>query len=313
LCELGQLKGTKMFDITRDSAGLIARVFVKDPSTLPSVVGHIEELVTNALALKQSDGKSLYRHIALVVTADRRFPDHDACNTHIALRRMIAQHSKDSRWSRSVFVEVITQGDPFCFALNRGMRLLSRRAVTHATIISFGVRKYLTQKLVDETFGLFNRGASVVGCVLPELRESIEQGRIANTLATWSIDELADVGFFSFFGRQHQLVGATHTIQSTEVKGSIYRLQGTEEIVPLCWQAMARTKDLDSGEKVITPFIGLVYPDVGVRWEVIDGEREERKMGTKEVRQIHQALVAGADLSILEAAVLAECRALRSK
>lgn len=296
------MEGVAMELENRNKAGLIARVFVKDATKLMGVVCQIEELVDSALRLTQADGRVLYSHIALLVTADARFPDHDAAGTDVALRAMLESHKDDPRYAR-VFVETITHGDPFCFALNRGMRLLLQRGVTHATVISFGVRKYLTQEFVDKTFALFNAGATVVGAVLPELRQSIERGCVANTLMTWEMDSLADVGFFSFAGRQHQLGGATRTIQSVLSKDISYPLQGVEEIVPLVWQAMARSEG-----KTITPFIGIVYPEGHEQWDVIDKDRETRKMDTKGIRQLQQALEAGADLSILEAAVLPQCR-----
>ncbi len=185
--------GGSMDDI--GDIGVIIRQFAQRPERQVESVDRVLQTIRVAEGISRNQPDwSLFPRV--IVPEDVRYRDHDCGGTAGLIHEVV----RSERFSRVISLE---KGDSFCGALNRGVWECVTDTFQYALIMSPKAREYLTAENVDlMREALSKPGALVAGLVLPELADSIREGRIANTFAMWYLPALVQVGGFDLMARQ---------------------------------------------------------------------------------------------------------------
>jgi hypothetical protein len=245
-------------------------------------------------------GKKVFSEILVLIASDPNYPDCDCGETAAALR-----HEGDK--ALNIDIREVKRGDLFCGALNYGMMYLARKRIDYATVMSHGVTDYLSVSVMEQTIEAITRGALVVGVVINELSQSIKEGRVANTLATFDVEALGSVGLFDLRASQPRKNDPTaeYVRGWNAEKGDVfYPRAGVEEIIPLL--RLVRMYG-----PCIAPIVPIGMPEWRTPDPVTDPEgyrREIAKMATKELRQAAHAAFEHGSLEMLKGGVMSEYR-----
>lgn len=282
------------FSFDRNPVGIVFRVFVLKESQLPERIAMVKIAIDKALSILTFDKKKpAFKRITVLVPSDTRYPSCDCGKTADLLRCAYASEKR---------VEILeVMGDLFCSALNFAVAKQAADGMDYSLIASPDAHAYLTSHNV---FSMFQKaetqGTRVVGLALHELKESIHNGCIANTFALWHIESLQAVGMFNIpLSGEPKSDKEAIFLSGVDEQGNevFYKINGVEEIIPA----------LLIYDHIREPFIGIVNP-VGGEYEVVSDpdvvKRHQEKMGTKTVRQRHQAFAVGHDLDKLKYAVI---------
>jgi hypothetical protein len=265
------------------SHALLIRAFSQKPELVAQTVKSVVDTVLLASEL-QIAGSLWFKNILVVIPLDGRYQQHDCGNTASALNDQL-EHIEDTR----VSIEIVQSGDNFCGTLNFGVRKLVAAGSDFVTILSHGARDYLTDEIAYKIGFALSKGAKVVGVALDELSESVKQGRVANTFATWDARALIEVGGFDI-----------RASQSDSGDVNVNSVAGVEEIIPSIrlvrkYGRCIAVVEASSKHKWIAP--ALATDPTGYT-------AHNDKMISKLRRQQIRAGEIGEDLAMLEQAVM---------
>lgn len=270
-----------------EGIGALMRVHAAKESDVASRVA-LARAAVDRLASFKAGARAAVKQVIILVWADPSYPGKSDCGkTAEALKEAL----HDAIEQNYVRIDIVERGDLFCSILNRGCAQLLRNGIDWGMILSPEAVSYLTNETFDAMIATACDGVRAVGVGLTELFESImERGRIANTLALWHLESLAEVGGFDLAAAHRHDDRDTPYLKGRDEKGveRFYALAGVEEVIPL-----ARLVD------TFGSCIGVVEPrGGGVQRYVrpIDPELLARylaKMATKEGRQEGHLIRAG--------------------
>lgn len=286
--------------------GLVLRVFSPKPELVEQSVRQIVDTIDRAMELV-IDGRRVFSRVDVLVSADGRYGDTDCGETARALWNFYDEgDAGESRahFRRDIHIAEVNNGDIFCGMLNYGIAKQMRDRIDYTTILSIGVKDYLTEENMRAMLVALEDGALVTGLALTELAPSILEGRIANTCAIWHNESLVTVGGFDLRAakplKDDRL--AQYVRGWSHERGEVfYASSGVEEIIPLVRLV-----------KTFGPCIAPVAPVTGARWVVSDDpdvqKRERAKLGTKYERQMIWCVQEGVDFSFIRGGVIPEYR-----
>lgn len=282
--------------------GAILRVWSARPE---DVQGNVEQVVEAARAAEalSIDGQKVFRKVLVLVAADPAFIDHDCGQTLAALRKAVPFKSKNV-----IHAQAVDKGDLFCGVLNRGIGTLAVAGIDYAMVLSHGAKEYLRPDTLEQMMEALKAGARVTGIAIKELKQSVLEGRIANTFAIWNVQSLIDVGLFDRRAAQPRIDDLTaNYVRSWNNEHGFnyyYPRAGVEEILPL----IQLVRDHD---ECIAPIV----PRGEAKWQAPDRlkdsqgyDRHVNKMETKYRRQFGFADKESCDLDFIKGGVMEQYR-----
>lgn len=271
--------------------GLILRVYARRKEDVQTRVEQVRECLLRAAQM------GVFSRVDVMVWADPSYPS-DCGETEKALRHL---NSPSAAWKEfkhfQVNIHEVKKGDLFCGLLNLGIALQARDRVDYSVILSPDAFSYFTPETMSLVFDAAKNGCRAIGVAINELRDSVLEGRIANTFAMWRTVSLLSVGGFDLRAAHAREGSGTRYLKGFDQEGKeiCYPVHGVEEIIPLCRLV-----------ETWKPCIGTVLPQgAGIARYVApdpvkdpqDYARHAAKMDTKLQRQIILAALAGYDLS----------------
>jgi len=280
-------KGGYMKLIEREPVGIIFRTFAQNESQVPERIAMVKTAIDKALALS-IEGMNVFKFVDILIPVDKRYPSSD-CGLTASLIREAYSSQKRVRVHELM-------GDLFCSLLNDGILIQFESKVRYSMIVSPDAHEYLTEENVRRMFSCIEeKGSLAVGLAINELRESILDGFIANTIALWHNKSLMSVGGFNLISAETENDKRTHYLEGSDQDGKIvfYPIKGVEEVIPLAYMV-----------KKYGRCISAVEP-LGVgHYEVIADEdlqkRHYAKMATKRDRQDELLSLVGFHSSIIK-------------
>ncbi len=283
--------------LARERIGLVLRVFAKTPDQVDKNAGEVLKAARQAATLRIGN-RNIFSKILIAVASDTRRIDHDCGMTAQWIRDALTQRPEPR-----IRIFEAYHSDLFCGILNDSMLELFEDRCRYATVLSHTALGYLTAENMLQTIEAFERGAKVCGVAIEELQESVLEGRVANTFATWDIKALLGVGGFDLKAAQpfkdDRLANYLRG-WSTTAGEVYYPYAGVEEIISLC-------RLVERHGKCIAP----ITPHDTAEWKEPDPQsdpegykRHLKKMGTKHERQMAFTTSIGFDLSYLRGGVM---------
>ena len=281
------MKKTRKSILKRDKRGASIRVFSIKPELVEK---HAEETVTTVEKLYNVtvDGEKFFNKILVIVWDNPSYrPESDCGLMFDALKEPL------KRFGSTVELLRYSTGDIFCGILNFAMRKLYRQGIEWGFVVSGPANSYINEPTIELFLESFCDGALVSGAAINELRESVCEGRIANTFAAWNIGRLLDVGGFALRAAMPQPSDPCKYVLrgwDEEKKKEIITIAGVEEVLP-CAFLFRDNKDADGNS---VPCIAPIIPvgAEGAKYNApaptIDPEgyaRHIKKMASKFERQ----------------------------
>ncbi len=297
-------KMSKKALMSEKRVGVIFRTFAKTPEQVEQRVKMVRQAVEQILSI-QLEGQPLIKRVDVLVWADDRYHDYvNGQSVPAADCGLTAPKLKEAFWGdKIVRVSEVKRGDLFCGLLNYGLALQRRANIDYSFIISPDAAGYITQHNIEGMLKGICAGAAVVGLAINELKESVLEGRVANTFALWDNFVLDVVGNFDLISAKPFDERTARYLRGWDERegDKWYPIAGVEEVVPL-----ARLVDYYGR------CIAVVLPEQsGENYQVPDPvkepvlhERHVRKMATKKVRQAELLSLAGYELSFLKKGLL---------
>lgn len=258
------------------SFGLVLRAFARTADKIEEKAGEVADAINLALGVSL-DGKPWFQKILVLVPMDTRYEQCDVGGTADAIRRLV---DADDRMRSVVTVEEFHRGDNFCGTLNYAVAQMLHEGIDHVTVLSAEARTHLDTDVAHQTRDALASGAKVVGVVIEKLVDSIREGRVANTFATWDAKALVAAGGFDLLAAQ-----VPHGDEEAN------SLRGVEEIIPLL-----RLVDAHGA------CIAIVEPAGSSEWAA-SGKAHDKKLDSKLLRQTLRAQQIGGKLSTLKASI----------
>lgn len=273
--------------IEREPVGIIFRTFATETSQVEERMGLVNQAIEKALGLSL-EGKPVFKFIDILVPSNPLFPSVD-CG--------LMAEEVSSAWSHERRVRVHkTMGDIFCGTLNFGIGIQSESGVRYSLIASPDAHSYITQENVMSMLQQADKGAKIVGLAIHELRESVFQGKVANTFCLWHNRSLITVGGFNLLSAEPENEKRSHYLEGTgeDGKPQYYKINGVEEVIPAALMV-----------KTFKTCIAIVEPQgENQKYEIVSDpeikKRHEAKMATKNIRQMELLSMVGLHQSILE-------------
>ena len=264
--------------LEKNSIGLILRVFATNETDISEKIKMTEELINRALIIK-TDKEKIIKRIDVLVWADPNYKS-DCGKTASVLQQQIN--------NKKVFISEVKQGDLFCELLNYGVNLQTKEKIDYSIIASIEAGSYFNKETLEAIIDASSQGALAIGVAINELRESILEGRLANTFAMWHNQSLLAVGGFD-------LRAAKLTLEEEQNKNK--RISGVEEIIPLALLV-----------KKFGPCIVPILPQgkEESKYIISDKETYKKKMESKEERQKAHLASLGYDFSFLQDGIMKE-------
>ncbi len=297
-------KMSKQAFLSEKRVGVIFRTFAKKPEQVEQRVKMVQQAVERILAI-QINGQPLIRRIDVLVWADDRYRDYiNGQSAPAADCGLTAPELKKMFWGdKKVRISEVKRGDLFCGLLNHGLALQRQANIDYSFIISPDAAGYITQRNIDKMIEGICAGAAVAGLAINELKESVLEGRVANTFAIWNNFALDVVGNFDLTSAKPVDERTARYLRGWDEKegDKWYPIAGVEEVVPLArlvdyyGQCIAAVLPEQSSEN-------YQVPDPAQEPELY--ERHIKKMATKKVRQAELLSLAGYELSWLAKGVL---------
>lgn len=260
--------------LSRRKRGAVIRAYAHDPAQVQKRVDDVARLVEKIKSIK-TFGRNFINEIDIPVWMDRRYKDSDCGLTANALRERFSGQ-KDVR------VHDINIGGIFCDCLNEAMIKQHNRGCHYSLIVSAEAESYLTPSIAEKIVQGMANGALAGGVAIKEAQIFAKKGRIANTLAFWSLKEwLLYGGMFDQRSEKPIDENRADWRIGRSPKGRVYYpKQGVEETITLCREAM----------KIDEPFICVIdaeegeylMPDPNIY--PAEFERIWSKFGTKDSR-----------------------------
>ena len=280
--------------------GVLIRVFAQKEDDIPNRIELVEKLM-NRLHYSNLMGAERipFRAIDILVWADQRFDNSmtkpDCGKTAQALR----EHFSGQELVR---IREVKSGDLFCGVLNYGVAFQTRDRIDYSLIVSPEAFPYITYETLMAVVDAAAAGALAVGVAIDELRESILEGRIANTFALWHNISLMTVGGFDCRAELPEDDRFAYYFRGWDGEPTNMVLSGVEEVRPLarmvqtfgaCIAPVMPQGEVDSGYQI---------PDSQKQPELF--ERHVRKMRSKTERQSILLTDIGFNLSYLKGGVM---------
>lgn len=280
-----------MKTIERDPVGIIFRTFASKEAQLEERVNLLEQAIEKSLNLSFKD-RPIFRFVDILVPSNPNFPSVDCGLMVEALKQ---------RWGSERRVRIHkTMGDLFCGTLNAGVSIQMESGLRYSLIASPDAHEYITNENVMGMLIKADGGAKVVGLAINELRESIWQGKIANTFCLWHNRSLLTVGGFNLLSAEPENEKRSHYLEGADKDGKpqYYKINGVEEVIPAALLV-----------KTFGKCIAVVNPEnADQKYKVVtDPEIQKRhvaKMATKEIRQNELLSMLGLHPSILENGII---------
>lgn len=278
-----------MYDKNRDKLGLILRLFATDKNLVARKITQTYQMIEAAVKAHRFD------RIDILIWADPRY-ESDCGKTADACRKTFA-------YQTNVFITEITQGDLFCTVLNYGIALQLKHGIGWSMIVSPEVYTYMQEATINQMLQKAKSGARVIGLAINELKQSVNEGRIANTFALWHTVSLVSVGCFDL----HAQAPMPDNKLATYIRGCddtgqerFYPLSGIEEIIPLCRMVATYGKCIG----VVEPQDGGFYQEPNSRKDPEGYARHKSKIATKLQRQSAMAYTQHCELSFLRYGII---------
>jgi len=264
--------------LEKNSIGLILRVFATNETDISEKIKMTEELINRALIIK-TDKEKIIKRIDVLVWADPNYKS-DCGKTASVLQQQIN--------NKKVFISEVKQGDLFCELLNYGVNLQTKEKIDYSIIASIEAGSYFNKETLEAIIDASSQGALAIGVAINELRESILEGRLANTFAMWHNQSLLAVGGFD-------LRAAKLTLEEEQNKNK--RISGVEEIIPLALLV-----------KKFGPCIAPILPQgkEESKYIISDKETYKKKMESKEEKQKAHLASLGYNFSFLQDGIMKE-------
>ncbi len=297
-------KMSKQAFLSEKRVGVIFRTFAKKPEQVGQRVKMVQQAVERIFAI-QINSQQLIRRIDVLVWMDDRYRDYvGGQSVSAADCGLTAPELKKLFWGdKKVRISEVRRGDLFCGLLNYGLALQRQANIDYSFIISPDAAGYITQRNIDKMIEGICAGAAVVGLAINELKESVLEGRVANTFAIWNNFALDVVGNFDLTSAKPVDERTARYLRGWDEKegDKWYPIAGVEEVVPLArlvdyyGQCIAAVLPEQSSENYQVPD-PVQEPELH--------ERHIKKMATKKVRQAELLSLAGYELSWLAKGVL---------
>jgi hypothetical protein len=273
--------------IEREPVGIIFRTFATEESQIKERVILVNQAIEKSLQLSFEE-KPIFKFVDILVPSNPLFPSVD-CGL------MAERISSEWKHERRVRVHK-TMGDIFCGTLNFGIGIQSESGIRYSLIASPDAHSYITKENVMGVLQQADSGAKIVGLAIHELRESIFQGKVANTFCLWHNRSLITVGGFNLLSAEPENEKRSHYLEGTDENGKpqYYKINGVEEVIPAALMV-----------KTFKKCIAIVEPHgENQKYEVVsDPEIQKRhvaKISTKNIRQMELLSMIGLHQSILE-------------
>ncbi len=277
--------------VSRFPVGIIFRAFAQKEDQLEGQLALIQEAVNKALVLKH-EGRPVFKFVDILVPSNKIFPSVD-CGLMVPKLSGV--------WKGEPRVRIHTsEGDLFSGTLNEGVGIQMESGIIYSLIVSPNMHSYLTMENLLPMLEKADSGAKVVGMAFRDLRESIEQGRVANTFCLWHNRSLMTVGGFNLLSAEPENDKDAHYLQGLAPNGDrvFYKINGVEEVIPTALLV-----------KLYGRCIGIVYPASEGQYEVISDpdvlKRHIAKMATKHQRQDELLSMMRLDASMLANGIIA--------
>lgn len=276
--------------VKRDPLGIIFRAFALHESQVSERKNMIAMAVQKALAIK-IENIPAFKQIDILVPVDKRYPSTD-CG------QLIPVLKKEFLTEKRVQISAAS-GDLFCGLLNYGISKQLEERVRFSMVISPDAHGYITQANIEAVIKKAENGARVVGLAINELKDSIKQGRVANTFAMWHNTSILSVGGFNLLAAEPENEKQAHYLEGRDEHGNpvYYKINGVEEVIPAALMV-----------KLYGKCIGIAYPEGEGEYQLSeDRELQKRhiaKMATKYARQDELLSLLGLHSSVLEYGIL---------
>lgn len=279
--------------------GVLMRVFAQKEDDIPNRIELVRNLLSRLDIAGVIDGKMRIDSVDVLVWADQRFLNSktkpDCGKTAQALREAFPSQIK---------VREVRNGDLFCGVLNYGVAFQTRNRVDYSLILSPEAFPYINRETFTTVIDAAANGALAIGVAIDELRESILEGRIANTFALWHNISLMTVGGFDCRAELPEDDRFAYYFRGWEGEPTNTVLSGVEEVRPLA-------RMVQTFGSCIAPIVpqgeingGYQIPDPQKQPELF--ERHVRKMRSKTERQSALLADIGFNLSYLKGGVTSE-------
>lgn len=276
-----------MKTIERHPVGIIFRAFAAKSSQIDERIILVNEAIKKALNLYYKE-MPVFKYVDVLVPSNKLFPSVD-CGEMVEKLKALWNEEKRVRIHKSM-------GDLFCGTLNTGIAIQSESGIKYSLIASPDAHSYLTEENVFEMLKKADDGAKIVGLAIHELRESIQEGKVANTFCLWHNRSLVTVGGFNLLSAEAENEKRSHYLEGSDAAGNpvYYKINGVEEVIPAALMV-----------KTFGRCISIVEPqDEDQKYEVVSDpeiqKRHNAKMATKNARQNELLSMVGLHPSILE-------------
>lgn len=285
--------------LRKNKIGLVLRPFAASPNNVIKTVDDTMDTIVRAKSLTVK-GLNVFSRIDIVVTMDKRFPDHDCGETARVLKNIGADRLGD------VHVHEVPVGDLFGGVIRHAFFRQIFGGIDYTMLLSTGVRSYITGENMRLMLEALEKGARVTGLAIDEFADSIMEGRLLDTCDLWHLESWMLAGGHSVRGDQPMLTDRIGWVNGGEgsdgIDGSFHYVSaGVEEMFPLVNMV-----------KLFGPCIAPIRPTSVGEWKIPDDPqvraREERKFRTKLERQIRAAFLEGVNLDFLKNGIMPEYR-----
>jgi len=275
--------------LEHNRVGVLMRVFATSESDAENQI-HSAMVALEQLLHIQTGARKTFARVDFLVASDHNFMDSDYGGTADTLRERIRSYVPEA----PVHVFEIKRGDINTMLLNYGIANQTEHRISYSLILSHWIHEHITTANVHRLLAALQSKSRVAGVAIPEVAETVRQGRIANTFAMWHNKSLATVGGFDLRAAVPTDQEQRNNRIRTRADGSTFIMAGVEEIIPLLRFA-----------HFFGPCITVVEPEHSTQsptehYDAHWQQRHHRKLATKNARQEYMAHMTPYDLSSLE-------------